>query len=184
MRIPIANAIAIDPDLISTLLYRIVSVRYFLAASKHRRRADPPQPAFPPPHTAAKLTKQQIADHFTLNATNGNLYAQHLPCSDCTVVIQYRASDVGLNRNRASRRSTIKLHVKHLPVSLFATTGHHLNPTIKTFDLHLRNTTRFTRTLLPPNTAHLTLAEDTKLGEKLFQITVEQSIALNQLAVI
>ena len=114
MKIPIANAIAIDPDTVSSLIYKINSVRFFYGPTARRARAT---------RTSNKLTKQQIADYFTMNATNGNLYAQKTPCSECTIIVQYRVTDVGSNRNRMSRRSTIKLHVKKLPVSLFKTSG-------------------------------------------------------------
>lgn len=190
MKIPIANAIAIDPDSISRLIYKIVSVRYFYGPARRLRQGRAIR-------TSNKLTKQQIAEYFTMNATNGNLYAQKTPCSECTIIVQYRVTDIGSNRNRMSRRSTIKLHVKKLPVSLFKTVGDDMphaeifghtneldvNPAIKTFDLRLYNTTRFIRSYTH-NRITLQVDESTKLGEKLFQINIEQKIALNQLAII
>ena len=91
-----------------------------------------------------------------MNSTNGNLYAQKTPCTECTIVVKYRANDIGINRNRISPRSIIKLHVKKLLVSLFKVGGYNsidppfnyenneldVNPAIKTFELRLHNSTR------------------------------------------
>ena len=152
MKIPIANAIAIDPDRVSKLIYRILGVRYFSNNNNIDR-----QIRQMPRKQSNKLSKKQIAEYFSMNATNGNLYAQKTPCVECTILVMYRATDIGQNRNRISRRSSIKLHVKKLPVSLFKTDTSigipselindelDVNPAIKTFDLRIQNSTRFTR---------------------------------------
>lgn len=148
MQIPIANAIAIDPDSISKLIYRILGVRYFSNTNRHSRQNSR--------KPSNKLTKKQIAEYFSMNSTNGNLYAQRTPCVECTILVTYRATDIGKNRNRISRHSSIKLHVKKLPVSLFKTGTSGIpselindeldvNPAIKTFDLRIQNSTRFTK---------------------------------------
>ena len=177
MKLPLANAIAIDPDQIATLTYAIVSVRILNMTHQHQKS----QRRHRQKHeTNSNSGEQQIvgggdvdvltSDLFYMNATNGHLYAlkSEMPCKEeCIIHIQYRADDQGRFKTRVSRKRMIKLNVKPLPLSLF-----NINENVvdtddmvpidykKTFELDTDNT-------------EIYVNEDTKIGEKLFKIGVK-----------
>jgi len=174
MKIPIANAIAIDPDQISRLTYTISSVRYLTSNLKHKRNENSLDEETSTTGSDENITKinqsavnAELLNLFYLNSSNGNLFAtkSEMPCADCTILIQYRANDVGRLKTRVSRKSTIKLHIK--PKPSFAENDQANNVT---FDLALVNVTN------PDlNQIILNVNEDTKLGEKLYQIKTKQT---------
>jgi hypothetical protein len=147
------------------------------------------KPTQPPSQADTELAKL-----FYLNTTTGHLFttSTDMPCSDCTLLIQYKANDVGRFKTRVSRKSSIKLHIRPFPVSLFKSTGqlhqldndeamgrdeessthHHHDDTsaveltpLRTFDCVLPgNKTDQQQRII------LTLNEDVKLGEKVYQL--------------
>lgn len=92
----------------------------------------------------------------------------------------YKAKDVGAGKTRVSRKSVIKLHVRKFPSSLMRinpqtsstelAVGSSVDLVVKTFEIE-SNSTR----------VRLALDEDTKLGEKLYQMRVVDSAATGKL---
>jgi len=178
LNVPIANAIAIDPDQISKLTYSIVSVRYLSnVVNKNKRNKQQQQQQIDHQLTehsnseenSTKIINNELLNLFNLNTTNGNLYATktEMPCSDCTILVQYKANDIGRLKTRVSRKSTIKFHIKPLPKTMEANQDE--STLAYTFDLNLVNASQPESNLILLN-----VNEDTKLGEKLYQIKTRQ----------
>ena len=114
----------------------------------------------------------ELAKLFYINTTTGYLYTTRtdMPCSDCIIHIQYKANDVGRSKTRVSRKSSIKLLIKPFPTALFRTSSFETTEAsaevelsaVKTFDLVFPNRSD-TRIVLSIN-------EDVKLGEKIYQL--------------
>ncbi|CAF0806124.1 unnamed protein product [Brachionus calyciflorus] len=148
-KIPIANAIAIDQDLIAKLTYSVVSVK-ILDDSKSKRNV--PEESEESKNTTSE---NDLGNYFNLNSTTGALYVvkSEMPCHSCSVQILYKANDIGRFKTRTSRKSYIKLNVMPLPDSTGLKTFELLNPSDK-----------------GDNIISLDLNEDVKLGEKVHQV--------------
>jgi hypothetical protein len=138
-RIPIANAIAIDPDRISDLNYFIVAIRIqdattnriYTKKALHRQRKVRDQSETEDDDLEDNDTDNEsnsdsnsvsfdnLLNFFIMNSTNGHLYANgiDMPCRECTIQIHYRARDFGRMRKRVSRKSSLKFLIKSTPVS-------------------------------------------------------------------
>ena len=199
LKVPIANAIAIDPDQIAKLTYSILSVKIVRGSDKRRKARDAvlehdDLSTERSAHPILQEEDKELSKLFYMNSTNGYLYSTktEMPCVDCTILISYRANDFGRFKTRVSRKSSIKLFVRKIPLSLFKISGeiggeeesisltHESDGSShKTFDLELSNTSA-TR----PSTVMLNINEDTKLGEKIYQIkTKSKLIAENALSI-
>jgi hypothetical protein len=185
MNTPMVNAIAIDPDQISTLTYTLVSVRVFNNTNsirqsplqQHRRRHRQKNQNDNDLDNAENddlVINNNNDDLFRMNSTHGHLYAlkTEMPCghlAECVIHIQYRADDRGRFKTRVSRKRMIKLHVKPLPLSLF-----NINEEVN--DLHTSTFVDYKKTFeLIDGTSKQQIVhvnEDTKIGEKCFKIGV------------
>jgi hypothetical protein len=215
LRVPIANAIAIDPDHLHKLTYSIASVRVLSAASKRKLRQTTIKEAnsfgnelydldgLNAPKNRAQNSQKanepsnELQKLFRINNTNGNVYSTSntMPCVDCTIQILYKATDLGRGKTRSSRKSSIKLHVRSIPLSLFrihsddldaadehdysmaaaATVDRSSNASLFTPAEQLAFTSQKTFELISLKNDSiynivLNVSEDTKLGEKLYQI--------------
>lgn len=85
----------------------------------------------------------------------------------------YKATDVGQGKTRVSRKSVIKLHVRKFPSSLMR-----INPETSSTEVIESEASKTFQVEANSTHVRLTLDEDTKLGEKLYQIRVESKMFL------
>ena len=172
MNMPLANAIAIDPDPIATLTYSITSVRILNRTTKSsthqqmmRRRHK---------HAVSENDSSSSDLLFRMDPINGNLHAlrTEMPCADdCQIHIQYRADDLGrYNKSRVSRKRTIKLSVKRLPLSLFNINDQADGEEV---DEDRRDEVYKKTFELSEHEASVDVSETTKIGDKIYKVSAK-----------